>query len=56
MLIKGKQEIKAVADEIRNESAKISRIDVIGYTDPDGTETYNQVLSAQRAKVSKILW
>lgn len=55
MLIKGKQEIKAVADEIRNESAKISRIDVIGYTDPDGTEAYNQVLSAQRAQSVKNL-
>ncbi len=55
MLIKGKQEIKAVVDEINNATAKISRIDVIGYTDPDGTETYNQLLSAQRAQSVKNL-
>ncbi len=53
MLIKGKQEIKAVADEIRNQTARVSRIDVIGYTDPDGTEIYNQRLSAQRAQSVK---
>lgn len=53
MLTQGKQEIKDVADAIRNETAEISHIDVIGYTDPDGTESYNQVLSAHRAQSVK---
>lgn len=53
MLEKGKQEIKEVADAIRNEKALISRIDVIGYTDPDGTVEYNKVLSAHRAESVK---
>ncbi|TCM60442.1 OmpA family protein [Acinetobacter calcoaceticus] len=53
MLEKGKQEIKQVADAIHAETAQISRIDVIGYTDPDGTEAYNQVLSAHRAQSVK---
>lgn len=53
MLPKGKQEIKEVADAIRSEKAHISRIDVIGYTDPDGAEAYNQVLSQHRANSVK---
>ncbi|MBP6862192.1 MAG: OmpA family protein [Neisseriaceae bacterium] len=53
MLPKGKQEIKRVAEAILSEQAQISRIDVIGYTDPDGEAQYNQALSAQRASSVK---
>ncbi len=53
MLAKGKQEIKEVAEIIRTEKAQVNRIDVIGYTDPDGTEAYNLTLSAQRAQSVK---
>lgn len=34
-------------------SMKINRINVIGYTDSKGTETYNQALSERRAKAVK---
>lgn len=49
MLEKGKKEIINVANTIKDEKAKIDRIDVIGYTDPDGTAEYNNKLSKRRA-------
>lgn len=53
MLAKGQQEIKDAAAAIRSESATVNRIDVIGYTDPDGSDSYNLALSAQRAQSVK---
>ena len=49
MLPKGKAEISQVAADIASSKAHISRIEIIGHTDPEGSETYNQRLSERRA-------
>lgn len=53
MLPKGKQEIQKVAQDISQYGAKVSRIEVIGYTDPDGSDSYNLALSQRRAATVK---
>ncbi len=53
MLPKGKEEIAAVASDIRNNPNHISNIKVIGYTDPEGDAKYNQQLSQKRADTVK---
>lgn len=45
----GKAELDAVGDKIRNKGASVVDIDVVGHTDSDGTEEYNQALSIRRA-------
>lgn len=53
LLPQGKEEIRKVAADILQNKAAISKIDVIGYTDPQGTPAYNQQLSSQRALTVK---
>ncbi|MDO4640758.1 MAG: OmpA family protein [Neisseria sp.] len=53
MLPKGKQEIAAVSEDIKNNPSRISGIQVIGYTDPEGNDQYNNKLSLARAKTVK---
>lgn len=53
MLPKGKQEIMAIAKDIKQMPANISDITVIGYTDPEGNANYNQKLSVKRAETVK---
>ncbi|MBE2895265.1 OmpA family protein, partial [Spirabiliibacterium falconis] len=53
MLVKGKQEVAAVAADIKQNPAKIKDILVIGYTDPEGNAAYNKALSAKRAQTVK---
>ncbi|VEF03304.1 OmpA family protein [Neisseria canis] len=53
MLPKGKQEIAAVSEDIKQNPGRISGIQVIGYTDPEGNDQYNNRLSLARAKTVK---
>ncbi len=53
MLEKGKQEIQAVSADIKQNTAHVTGIEVIGHTDPEGKEAYNQRLSMQRAETVK---
>ncbi|NLX16348.1 MAG: OmpA family protein [Ramlibacter sp.] len=49
MLAQGKTEIRQVAADIAASQARIDRIEVIGHTDPEGSDAYNQQLSERRA-------
>lgn len=53
LLPQGKAEIQNVVDQIKAGNANIDRIVVTGYTDPEGTEQYNQGLSERRAATIK---
>ena len=53
MLPKGKQEIAAVSQDIKQNPNRIGAIQVIGYTDPEGTPQYNDKLSLDRAQTVK---
>ncbi len=53
MLPKGKEEILEVARKIKANKIKIKEISVVGYTDPMGTEQYNEKLSQRRANTVK---
>ncbi len=53
MLPKGKAQIKAVAKDMQKYLSHVSRIEVIGHTDPDGSHAYNQKLSQRRAQTVK---
>lgn len=55
MLKKGREEVKTIADQIINEQSQISVISVLGYTDPAGTEAFNQQLSLRRAETVRNL-
>lgn len=49
----GEQEIAKIANEAQQNNLNIKRIEVIGYTDPVGQNSYNQKLSLQRANTIK---
>ncbi|MFZ7165062.1 OmpA family protein [Avibacterium avium] len=53
MLPQGKQEVSAVAAEIKQIKEKISDVTVVGHTDPEGSAAYNQKLSLKRAATVK---
>lgn len=53
MLPEGKREISNVATQIRQRGLNISRIAVVGHTDPEGADDYNQRLSYARAQTVK---
>ena len=53
LLPQGKQEIRKVAEEIAQSRANIDRIEVTGYTDPEGSDAYNLALSRDRANTVK---
>lgn len=53
MLPQGKQEIVRVAQEIRQGGMQVQRIQVVGFTDPEGSDSYNQNLSHRRAETVK---
>ena len=53
MLPQGKQEIARVAQEIRQGGMQVQRIQVVGFTDPEGLDGYNQQLSYRRAETVK---
>lgn len=53
LLPQGKEEIRKVAQEIAQSRANINRIEVTGYTDPEGTDVYNRTLSQNRANTVK---
>lgn len=56
MLPVGKQEIINIATAIKEKQISIERIDILGFTDPQGNSAYNAKLSQQRANsVRKIL-
>lgn len=55
MLKKGREEVKTIADQIINEQSQISHISILGYTDPVGTEAFNQQLSLRRAETVRNL-
>jgi OOP family OmpA-OmpF porin len=46
----GKAALQELGDEIKAKGARVVDIDVIGHTDSDGTEEYNQALSVRRAE------
>ena len=45
----GKDALHALDNKIKSKGATVVDIDVIGHTDSDGTEEYNQALSVRRA-------
>jgi OOP family OmpA-OmpF porin len=45
----GKDALHALDEKIKSKGATVVDIDVIGHTDSDGTEEYNQALSIRRA-------
>ncbi|MCP1660877.1 OmpA family protein [Neisseria perflava] len=47
---KGRSEIAAVAQDIRNHPKAATSVEVIGHTDPQGKKAYNQTLSEKRAQ------
>lgn len=53
MLPKGREEIKDVGNKLNTGEATISDVKVIGYTDPQGSESYNVALSNRRAETVK---
>ncbi len=53
MLPKGKQELSAISEEIKQNPDLIRGIAVVGHTDPSGTPAYNQKLSTNRAATVK---
>lgn len=53
MLPKGREEIKEVGEQIKAGNATVSDVQVIGYTDPQGSEAYNVGLSKRRANTVK---
>ncbi|MCP1773044.1 outer membrane protein OmpA-like peptidoglycan-associated protein [Neisseria perflava] len=50
ILSKGRNELAAIANDIRQHPGNIVRVEVIGHTDPDGKAEYNQKLSEKRAQ------
>lgn len=53
MLPKGKAEIQAIAQDMQQYNTQVQRIAVIGYTDPEGSDSYNMALSQRRAATVK---
>ena len=49
----GKAALHELGDEIKAKGGRVVDIDVIGHTDSDGTEEYNQALSVRRAQSVK---
>lgn len=49
----GKAALHELGDEIKAKGGSVVDIDVIGHTDSDGTEEYNQSLSVRRAQSVK---
>ena len=49
----GKEALHELNDRIKAKGARVVDIDVIGHTDSDGTEEYNQALSVRRAQSVK---
>ena len=49
----GKAALHELGDEIKAKGGRVVDIDVIGHTDSDGTEEYNQALSERRAQSVK---
>jgi len=49
----GKDALHALDNKIKSKGATVVDIDVIGHTDSDGTEEYNQALSIRRANAVK---
>jgi OOP family OmpA-OmpF porin len=46
----GKAALQELGDSIKAKGARVVDIDIIGHTDSDGTEEYNQDLSVRRAQ------
>ncbi|WP_104489762.1 OmpA family protein [Acinetobacter indicus] len=55
VLQKGRDEIAAIANEIKKDETQIGHIAVIGYTDPMGSDAFNQQLSLKRAETVRAL-
>lgn len=53
VLPQGKTEIDNIINAIKSETADISRIVVVGHTDPEGSIAYNNQLSKKRAETVK---
>jgi OOP family OmpA-OmpF porin len=49
----GKDALHALDEKIKSKGATVVDIDVIGHTDSDGSEEYNQALSVRRANAVK---
>ena len=49
----GQQALQDLGDTIKAKGARVVDIDVIGHTDSDGSEEYNQALSVRRAQSVK---
>ena len=49
----GKDALHALDNKIKSKGATVVDIDVIGHTDSDGSEEYNQALSIRRANAVK---
>ena len=49
----GQQALRDLGDTIKAKGARVVDIDVIGHTDSDGSEEYNQALSVRRAQSVK---
>ena len=49
----GQQSLRDLGDTIKAKGARVVDIDVIGHTDSDGSEEYNQALSVRRAQSVK---
>ena len=45
----GQASVSSMVDKIKNRGVSVTSIDVVGHTDSDGTEEYNQALSVRRA-------
>ncbi|MDH2999951.1 hypothetical protein A1D23_07600 [Chelonobacter oris] len=55
MLEKGRNEIRTLLNAIKEHKATISKIKVVGYTDPEGSNKINKPLSYHRAETVKSL-
>jgi OOP family OmpA-OmpF porin len=49
----GKAALHELDEDIKSKGARVVDIDIIGHTDSDGTEEYNQALSVRRAQSVK---
>lgn len=53
MLPKGREEIASLGAKLKERWAKVDSLQVVGYTDPVGSEKYNNRLSKRRAETVK---
>ena len=53
MLEQGKREVSTISQDIKQNPAAVTSVNVVGHTDPEGKPEYNDALSVKRAQTVK---